>query len=175
MNDIYLRELTQNDLPTINEWRNDPEVIRLLGANFHFIGPAVDAKWFVDYLANRNSAVRLAIVTSESDIFIGLVNLTSIHAINRSAEFSIMLGNKEFWSKGIGHKATNLMLHHGFHDLNLHRIYLTVLLTNSRAIKLYKNLDFKEEGTHIDAVFKEGRFCDLMSMALLKADFYVNS
>ncbi|MBU6122878.1 GNAT family N-acetyltransferase [Hymenobacter siberiensis] len=174
MTNIHLRELTRDDLPKLNEWRNDPEIIQFLGANFHFIGPAVDAQWFDAYLVNRSTAVRLAIVVSELNLFVGLINLTAIHAINRSAEFSIMLGNKDFWSKGVGQKATNLMLRHGFNDLNLHRIHLTVLSANIRAIKLYKNLGFREEGTQIDAIFKEGAFCNLINMALLKNEFNVN-
>lgn len=174
MIDIHLRELTHNDLPTLNNWRNDPEVIQFLGANFHFIGPAVDSQWFDAYLASRSTAVRLAIVVSDLNLFVGIVNLTTIHAINRSAEFSIMLGDKEFWSKGIGHQATKQTLRHGFFNLNLHRIYLSVLSTNTRAIKLYKRLGFREEGMQIDAIFKEGTFCDLINMALIKKEFHVN-
>lgn len=174
MVEISLREIERTDLPYINDWRNDPEVIRLLGANFLFIGPAIDERWFDNYLANRASAVRLAIIVTATKQCIGLVNLTSIHAINRSAEFSIMLGNKTYWSRGVGKQATTKMLEHGFNDLNLHRIYLTVLKENSRAHHLYQKLGFREEGVQRESVYKAGGYSDLVMMALLKLEFKGN-
>jgi RimJ/RimL family protein N-acetyltransferase len=171
MSVIRLREIERADLLKINNWRNDPEVIRLLGANFLYIGPAIDEKWFDAYMANRHTAVRLAIVAEPDDLCIGLVSLTSIHAINRTAEFSIMLGDKKYWSKGIGQQATKEMLRHGFNDLNLNRIHLTVLLENVRARRLYHRLGFQEEGLQLQAVYKEGAFQDVIGMALLKEHF----
>ena len=169
---IDLRELDRGDLSRLNTWRNDPEVIRLLGANFLFIGAAIDEQWFAGYLSTRASAVRLAIVVSTSNLCIGVVNLTSIHAINRSAEFSIMLGDKDYWSQGAGQQATARILRHGFADVNLHRIHLTVLADNTRARCLYQRFGFREEGVQRDAVYKEGKFCDLVTMSLLKAEFH---
>jgi RimJ/RimL family protein N-acetyltransferase len=174
MIDVQLRELEQFDLSLINMWRNDPEIIRLLGANFLFINTIIDDRWFESYLISRASNVRLAIIIPEIDRCIGLVNLTNIHAINRTAEFSIMLGDKNYWSQGIGYQATSKILNHGLYDLNLNRIYLTVLASNNRARRLYQRLGFQEEGVQRSAVYKDGKFCDVISMALLKSDFHVN-
>jgi hypothetical protein len=41
------------DLAALNRSRNDPEVIRHLGANLHSISPEVDAHRFDTYLAAR--------------------------------------------------------------------------------------------------------------------------
>ena len=40
---FHLRELERKDLPTINKWRNNPELIALLGAPFRYINLDVDA------------------------------------------------------------------------------------------------------------------------------------
>ena len=101
---IRLRELRRDDIPLVNQWRNDPRVIEFLGANFLFIGPEIDDRWFDAYVAARDRAVRLTIETDGRPI--GCVNLTNIHPINRSAEFSIMIGDPDCWSKGFG-KADN--------------------------------------------------------------------
>ena len=167
---IYLRELKNDDLACINVWRNDREVVKLLGANFLYISLVVDEQWLASYLNSRASSVRLAIVTIASDLCIGIVNLTNMQIVNRSAEFSIMLGDKEYWSKGIGYEAASQMINHGFYDLNLHRIYLTVLTENVRAQQLYRRLRFKEEGVQREAVYKEGKYHDLVTMALLKSE-----
>jgi diamine N-acetyltransferase len=170
--DLYLREIERTDLPRINQWRNDPELIGLLGANFFFIGAGIDERWFEGYLANRDKAVRLAIVVGPEHTHIGNVQLTSIHAINRTAEFSIFIGDKNYWSAGYGRVATEQILQHGFNDLNLNRIYLTLLQDNERARRMYLRLGFTEEGCQRQAIFKGGRYHDVLEMAMLREDFH---
>lgn len=168
---IHLRELCKADLELINSWRNDHEVIDLLGNNFLYIAREVDENWYENYLQTRTQNTRLAIIDSSKDLVIGTIQLTNIHPINRSAEYSIMVGNKNYWGKGVGLEATRQILSHGFNDLNLNRIYLTVLFENIRAIKLYIKAGFIEEGREREAIFKNGGFHDLKRMAVLREDF----
>ena len=165
---IRVRELQRDDVPLVNQWRNDPRVIEHLGANFLFIGPEIDERWFDAYVAARDRAVRLTIEAEGRAI--GCVNLTNIHPINRSAEFSIMIGVPEFWSKGYGKAATIAMLDHGFRDLNLNRIHLYVLTGNARAVKMYEAVGFRSEGRLRQAVFKNGEFHDELVMSMLRSE-----
>ena len=41
-----LRELDKKDLPVINEWRNNKELISFLGAPFRFINIDVDIRGY---------------------------------------------------------------------------------------------------------------------------------
>lgn len=168
---IKLRELEKKDIAQINIWRNDKEVINHLGNNFSFISERVDELWFENYVQNRDKSVRLAIIDIKTGTYIGNVYLTGIHHINRSAEFSIFIGNKKYWSKGYGYEATMKVLEHGFIDLNLNRIYLSVLDSNERAVNLYKKIGFKKEGILKEAIYKNSRYHDLILMALLKRQF----
>jgi len=168
---IYLREISADDLQIINQWRNDKGLIDLLGSPFRYINHETDKQWFESYLANRNTNVRCAIVEKESNTIIGLVNLTNIDWSCRGAEFSIMIGNSNYYSKGLGKMATIEMLKHGFNNLNLHRIYLTVLTYNDIALKLYKSIGFVQEGIIRDAVFKQGKYQDAYMMSILEDEF----
>lgn len=174
LNNYSIRELEPAHLVSINKWRNDRELIDLLGNNFIYIAFGVDEKWYSEYLANRSSAIRFAIVDTVKDFVIGTVQLTAIHQINRSAEFSIMVGEKDYWNKGAGTAATELVLRHGFDDLNLNRIYLTVLTNNLRAIFLYRKFGFRQEGILRQSIYKQGHFNDQMLMSLLKEEYYRN-
>jgi RimJ/RimL family protein N-acetyltransferase len=167
---FYLREISESDLLLINQWRNDKELIDLLGNNFLFIAEEVDHAWYENYLRNRANNVRLMIVESEKSLPIGTVQLTNIHLINRSAEFSVMIGNKDYWSKGAGFFSTASILKHGFENLNLNRIYLTVLEYNERAIKVYERAGFIREGLLREAIFKNGKFRNLVQMSVLKSE-----
>lgn len=170
---FILREIIHEDLPLINKWRNDPDIIALLGNNFLYISQDVDAAWFQHYLQNRDKAKRFAIVEAISDCMIGTTQLTGIHAINQSAEFSIVIGEKEYWNKGAGQVTSRLVLDHGFRDLNLRRIFLTALVRNTRAIHCYEKIGFVLEGILRQSVYKQGVFEDQVMMSVLRED-YIN-
>ncbi len=57
-----LRELRREDMVKINQWRNDHELIDHLGAPFRYINLDVDYKWYDNYLLNRSTTIRCAIV-----------------------------------------------------------------------------------------------------------------
>lgn len=158
-----LRELERKDLEQINKWRNDPELIELLGAPYRFINLEVDTKWY--------DAIRCAIIQEGSDDILGLVSLVSINYMNQSAEFHIMIGDKENQGKGIGTFAVNAMLDHAFNNMNLRRIELSVLDSNERAKALYKKCGFVYEGTKREAKYKKGKFEDLLYYSILRDEY----
>lgn len=104
-----LRELSRKDIIQINVWRNDQDLIALLGAPFRYINLDVDTDWFEAYMGNRENTIRCAVVQDASDEILGLVSLTGIDWVSRSAEFHIMIGNKENRRHGIGMFATRAM------------------------------------------------------------------
>lgn len=164
-----LRELERQDMKTINGWRNNPEVISLLGAPFRYINLEVDENWFDSYMKNRSSCVRCAIL--DDDVLIGLVSLTGIDMLNRSAEFHIMIGDTGSQNKGAGTFATEEMLRHAFDNLNLNRVMLTVLEDNERAQHMYENVGFVREGYLREAVFKNGGYKDMYTYSILRDEF----
>lgn len=166
-----LRELERKDLARINKWRNDPELIALLGAPFRYISPEVDEKWFEAYMANRANAVRCAITKEDDDTILGLVNLVPIDHINQSAVFSIMIGDKENQGKGMGTFAVQEMLKHAFLNMNLHRVELDLSEYNSRSKHLYEKCGFVYEGCKRNARYKNGRFVNVLQYAILKEDY----
>lgn len=169
-----LRELNENDLSTINTWRNDKNVIDNLEAPFRFIGLEVDKRWYENYMNSRNVTVRCAIVDESNKIF-GLVSLTSIDQLNQSAEFHIMIGSSENQGRGIGTFAVNEMLKHAFYNLNLQRVELTVFESNERAKHLYEKCGFKFECVKRKSNYKNGMFVYMWKYSILKEEFNVGA
>ncbi|MCI8428344.1 MAG: GNAT family N-acetyltransferase [Lachnospira sp.] len=166
-----LRELEKKDLFIINQWRNDTELISKLGTPFRFINLNVDEEWFDGYMQNRNSQVRCAIVEYGNDDIIGLVSLVSIDYMNQSAEFHIMIGNKNKQGKGVGTFAVLAMLYHAFNNLNLQRVELMVLEDNIIARNLYEKVGFVHEGTKRNARYKNGKFVNMLIYSILKDEY----
>ncbi|MDD3415212.1 MAG: GNAT family protein [Lachnospiraceae bacterium] len=170
-----IRELKRQDMKRINEWRNNPEVIMCLGSPFRYINDEVDDKWFDYYMCNRDKMVRCSIISEESpDDIIGLVSLTNINYINRSASFHIMIGKKENQNIGAGTFATKKMLEHGFLNMNLNRIELATLSNNVRAQHLYKKCGLKKEGVKRECCYKNGKYLDEEIYSILRKEFLEN-
>jgi hypothetical protein len=51
---ILLRELELNDIPVLNKWRNDNNLIDSLGTNFRYIAESIDSDWYQHYKKNRH-------------------------------------------------------------------------------------------------------------------------
>lgn len=167
-----LRELRKEDIPKINKWRNDIELINYLGAPFRYLNLDVDYRWYDNYMKSRNETIRCAIVeTEDEDNALGIVSLTNCNFINRSAEFHIMIGDTEDRGKGSGYFATTEIVNHGFNNMNLNRIELGVLESNTRAIRLYEKVGFKREGVKRQSTYKNGVFVNMIMMSILKDDF----
>ena len=168
---FHLRELERKDLPAINKWRNDPELIALLGAPFRYINLDVDIKWYESYMGNRGNAVRCAITEDGGDDILGLASLVSINYMNQSAEFHIMIGDIQNQGRGLGTFDVNSMLNHAFNNMNLQRVELTVLDNNTRAKHLYEKCGFTYEGRKRKAKYKDGKFVDMLMYSILREEF----
>ncbi|MBC3465585.1 GNAT family protein [Pseudomonas sp. RW10S2] len=172
MTDFYLRELGRQDVPVINRWRNDRQVIDHLGGPFRYVGEEVDGNWVNGYLANRSHAVRLAVCQKTNDEVVGAVYLLGIDWLVKSCEFAIWIGSVSHQGRGVGLFATQEALRHAFEDLNLNRVHLTVLDDNARAINLYRKVGFSLEGTLRQAAFKRGAYRDMLQMSMLADDYW---
>ena len=88
----------------------------------------------------------------------------------RSAELGIMIGEKSVWNQGYGTEVMTLLLKHGFETLNLNRVCLRVYAENVRARRAYVKAGFVEEGCMRQAVYKYGRYDDVILMSVLASE-----
>jgi len=167
---ITLRELSRDDIPAINRWRRDPVVSDGVGAPHRFISLDVDVKWYEDYLTRRGTEVRCAVCLADSGQLVGMVSLTRIDYLHRNAEYNAMVGERDSQNRGIGTAATRAMVRHGFLDLNLHRIYVSILRDNVGSIRMCEKAGFREEGTIREGAYKNGKYHDLVLMGVLKSE-----
>jgi RimJ/RimL family protein N-acetyltransferase len=123
-------------------------------------------------LRSKGTAYIFGIEVNKSRLLIGSCGLHWVDKINRSAGFGIALYNKAHWNKGYGTEATRLILGYGFHQLNLHRIHLTVFEFNERARHLYEKVGFTHVGRHRNALFRNGRYWDIFIMDFLAREYH---
>ncbi|MDN6724638.1 MAG: GNAT family N-acetyltransferase, partial [Tetragenococcus halophilus] len=58
-----------------------------------------------------------------------------------------------------------------FLDLYLHILYLQVFSFNKRAIKLYEKMGFIHEGSQRQALYRMGKWHDIIMMSILENEY----
>lgn len=168
---VLLRPLERGDL---NErylsWLNDPEVTRYTEIGT-FPSTAEDLENYYRSVIGSKNDVMLAVVEKRSGRHIGNVKLGPIHWVHRRATFGILIGEKEFWGKGMGLEATQLMVSYGFDRLNLHRMDLGVFAEHEAAVRCYEKAGFKVEGRMREDLFLDGKYRDRLRMGILRSDY----
>lgn len=101
---------------------------------------------------------------------IGLVELIEIDYIHRRAEFQIIIA-PEHQGKGFARVCIHKALDYSFTILNLHKIYLSVAVDNAKALHLYEQCGFVEEGHLVGEFFIEGQYRDAKRMYILQGDY----
>lgn len=168
---VYLRDIARADLPRIMRWRQTPAISQWLGEAHCFVSPESTELWFQNYQAQRHIHTRLAICKTSNDNHIGNLYLLHLHPVHRTVELHVMIGEIHEQGQGYGAQAVQLALTHAFNNLNINRIELKFLSHNKRALRLYQHCGFVQEGTLRQAAFKEGQYCDMIAMALLRTDW----
>ena len=165
---VRLRPVKPEDSSLLFEWINNHELV-VMSAAFRQVSKTEHQQWFESINIQKNIAFFM-IEDTVSGLAIGSCQLTNIHDTHRSAELQIRIGRYDFQNKGAGSKAVRLLIEHGFDTLKLHRITLHVFSTNLRAIHVYQNTGFKQEGVLREAAFIEGCWLDVLIFGLLSTE-----
>jgi RimJ/RimL family protein N-acetyltransferase len=165
LDEVVLRRLEPNDINDLYQYRNDWEVIRTLGG-FSAGYSRQDLKEWMEYHRNCRDEIIWTVAEQETDRCLGHVGLYNIDHRVRKAEFAIMIGDRKWWGRGLGRKVTQAVVDYGFCHLNLHRVYLSVLQNNERAISLYHSLGFRKEGVLRHDQFRDGSYLDTVLLGI---------
>ena len=166
---VALGPVTMADAPTLFEWINDRDLV-LFNSAYRPTHETSHLDWMRG-VANRKDLVVFAVRTVPANRLIGVCQLAGIDAVHRRADLQIRMGDNRTRGRGLGLEAVQQLLAFGFNDLNMHRIALQVFATNTRAITTYERAGFRHEGKLKEAMFLDGQFVDVLSMAVLAREF----
>lgn len=164
---IYLSPVNPEDAEKYVKWLNDANITQYLSIHNSFAS-LLGEKEFLEK-ASKEEFV-FAIVKAENDELIGNIGLTKINYKDGSAELGIFIGEEENLSKGYGSEAIKLLVNFAFKELRLHNIMLTVYDLNPRAQRAYTKCGFKEFGRRHDAIYRHGKYHDLIYMEIINSE-----
>ena len=166
---IYLRPLEREDLPLRVKWVNDPDVRKHLMFDYP-ISLAKTGAWFAKTLLDDTKR-NFSVVDKASGQVVGMTGLIQIDIKHRRAQFYITLGEKEFWGKKIVDEVIPIVLHYGFTELNLNKIFLYTIPGNERARKVYERNGFVQEAAMRQHYYCVGELHDLIQHSILKSEW----
>jgi RimJ/RimL family protein N-acetyltransferase len=167
---VVLRRHSPDNLRAFQRWYADPEVVRLTRYQEGPMGRDEIERFFAARALGTDS-LAMAIHVRSTDRLIGTCALSQLDADNGSALFHITIGEKDAWGDGYGTEAARLMIDHAFRGLGLHRVGLSVFSFNERAVRSYRSVGFVVEGRAREAIWRDGRWWDEISMSLLDSDW----
>ena len=118
-----------------------------------------------------SDAATSAFAVMHDGAHVGNVVLDQVDAYLGSARFSIYIGEEAARGNGVAASASYLLMKFGFGERKLHKIWLTVHLTNYPAIHLYDKLGFRVEGVLRDEFWLNNRRTSVLRMGMLADDF----
>lgn len=168
---IRLRKMTEQDMQVYHGWRNDVRVMETTNPYMDLYTPEDTDAFVRSVILGSSNSKSYIIADADTDKPIGIMSLISLDYKNRNAELIIDIGEPDYWGKGYGHEALQILLQYAFNELNLHRLSLRVFDFNERAIKLYTKMGFKQEGSAKEALFRNGAWHDIIHMGLLQLEY----
>ncbi len=163
--EVFLRLMTREDTDRIIGWRNQ-EFVR---SRFIYREPFTrqgHENW-IKTMIDTGRAVQFIICIRESERAVGSVYLRDIDRVHHKAEYGIFIGEEDAMGKGYGTQAAKLMIRYAFEEEKLHKLMLRVLAENLQAIRSYEKAGFVKEAYLRDEVFLEGRYQDVIYMAII--------
>jgi RimJ/RimL family protein N-acetyltransferase len=166
---VRLRAVEPGDRERAQAWLSDPEVTYYLTMRYPLAEK--DPIWLADpQPGGFANGVHLAIETKDGQ-HVGAINLHELNPEDRKAGLGVIIGEKAHWSNGYGGDAITTLLRFAFHEMNLHRVWLSVLDGHDGAVRCYEKCGFVRESHRRQHVFKHGRYWDVLIMGILRDDF----
>jgi RimJ/RimL family protein N-acetyltransferase len=99
--------------------------------------------------------------------FVGVTSLYEPDLRRGVAHISLVLGNKDFWGKGLGTAVVERVVAHAFDTLGLRKVNADYLEPNTGSAVIVQRVGFTEEGRLRADAWRQGRWVDRIVLSLL--------
>jgi len=165
---IILRPLGKADIENRVRWFNDPEVRKTLIINEQF-GLEKTIRWFEKIQADKSRYEFIIETTGGKTV--GVIGLAGIDSTHRTAEIYIVIGEKEYWGKGLMLETECLLIDWAFKTMGIEKIWAQTRPENIASLITMKKIGFQIEGTLRSEKIVNGQRITVLHLGLLREDF----
>lgn len=160
-----LREIADDELPLMLEWRNSPEV-RANMYTQHVISLDEHLAWWGRI---KESSTHKYFMYEQAGIPLGIVGFVGVDLGNKKSSWAFYASRTA--PRGTGSKMEYLALEFAFSQLGLNKLYCEVLAFNTAVIKLHQKFGFSVEGVLREQCLLERKFIDVYMLGLLAREW----
>jgi len=168
--ELGFTEPKEEYLELYKDWFNDLEVNQFVSNFGTVLTTEAEENWYKSQAESDEATFTIHYLPDDKPI--GNCGIHNVHQENDHAEMGIVLGEKEYWDRGLGTEAVRLITDYGFTALSLHGISLWVKSYNKRAIRVYEKVGYQESGRMRDFYKVDGEYYDQVLMDVLREEFY---
>lgn len=167
---IDLLPLNSDHVDLYSKWENDPKVRKYARTEI-----PITIEESKKYLETSKGKIRTRIMFEiwhkKDRKPIGFCEFDDIYWSYRIAHIGYLIGEVEYWGRGICTELVKLLLEYGFKELNLHKISVDVVVLNLSSIRCLEKNGFKLEGTLKEEMYIDGEFFDILKFGILQEEW----
>ncbi len=164
-----LRSVERSDGETLHAWLDDPEIMRWWGRGVAVVSRNLvqqEIERWLDEERTREHPVAFVIETLDHEA-IGLILLSDMEPVDRSAELSILL-TEAHRRHGFGSDALATLIDAAVDQWGLHRLTARSEAANAAAHSFFEKSGFRLEGRLREARFVDGGWDDILIFGYLR-------
>ena len=167
---LVLRPIEESDAPGLHGAYGDAEAMRFWDAP-----PSVDVAETASRIRQTLAVERrwhgMWAILSRSGGFAGAINYHNVDPRNRRLALGWIVA-PAFWKQGLVTEAAEIVLHHCFAAMEMHRIEALIEPENTASRRLATKLGFKQESDLLrDRLYVEGQYRSVLMYSLLQGDW----
>ena len=157
-----LQPFTEKDIKLWQKWDTDRDV------QAHMPEPknepvSVDKQLsYIKECEDDEEGYYWSISSNKTNKVIGTVALTDIDTYHKTAEMGIMIGNKNYWGKGVATEVCKCLTEYALQDLKIRRITAEVEIDNIGMKTALERSGFIQDGHFKNARVKNDGFTDVL-------------
>ena len=161
---INIINVDNKTLEQIRIWRNLPEIRKYM-CNDHIINREEHLDWVKKFKKKNDSFFWIAYLGKKP---IGIINLKDVDYKNKTTNWGIYIGEKNYRGKGIAKNMLFDLMSHVFDEMKLNKMYTSVLECNSNALNFYKKFGFEEEMNIKKHLIRDNKKVKLIFVSILQ-------
>lgn len=170
---VYFRTFEEEDIDSVYEWKNNDELNRMTVGLNRKVSREDVAKWVRSKMPHNPYEVFWAICSIEERKIIGYAQLTEIHYINSSANFSgIVIGDKSYQNGFAWIESYLFIMEYAFEHLGLNSIHGSSIIGHRDSNAAGELFLWHKDGILRQSVFKNGQFYDLKISSILGNEYF---
>jgi len=167
---VLLRAVEESDLEMFKDLTNSPDFEKMVVGWSFAISSKDQTEWYKNCKQGL-AYLRFTIVTEE-DGAVGMIGLRDIDWKNGSAlGLGMRIAKTQLRTRGLATDAWMTLFRYAFDELRLNRIVGSYIEYNKASARVCEKVGFKIEGIQREAVYKDGKFHNVISLSCLKSDY----